>query len=521
MPDEIPRGVAARLVHFGLVPQPVVAAPKAAQSPVAVNGGGGGDRDRAYALAALSGEGAAVASAPCGDRQRTLRDAAIKLIGFVNTGALTEAEYRDTLLNAGRSASTAAEPFTDTEINATLNRTLGRKEITRQPPDDGQVVEMSLVERNGHFVAVEEGDGEEKDIHGLAVARKAYEFRLTDEARLLWQAQRAALMGQQPPPVVNLIDMLAIPDEPARYRVEDLWPVGGRVLLAAQYKAGKSSLVANLMRSLADGDLFLGRWQPNQVTNITLIDTELDERMLRRWLRDQQIDKAGNVNVISMRGRLSTFNILEDTTRARWAEQIAGSDVVLLDCLRPCLDAIGLSEDKDAGRFLTAFDSLCNEGGVAEALVVHHMGHSMERSRGDSRLLDWPDVLWKIVRDSDEDGNDIESGDRFFSAMGRDVHVAEAQLDWTPQTRSLMVCGGGRADKKARNTVVDIEEILSDPANVDGLSQNELVRKLKGFGNSRDGSRRAIQMALTDGLLVAVDGPRNTQVHILNPSRRK
>jgi hypothetical protein len=58
--------------------------------------------------------------------------------------------------------------------------------------------------------------------------------------------------------------------------------------------------------------------------------------------------------------------------------------------------------------------------------VVHHMGHAAERSRGDSRLLDWPDALWKIVRDKDDEddtGMDDPQGSRYFSAYGRDVDV--------------------------------------------------------------------------------------------------
>jgi hypothetical protein len=54
------------------------------------------------------------------------------------------------------------------------------------------------------------------------------------------------------------------------------------------------------------------------------------------------------------------------------------------------------------------------------------MGHGQERSRGDSRLLDWPDVNWKIVKESQSETDPDEApGDRrFFSALGRDVNVS-------------------------------------------------------------------------------------------------
>ena len=50
------------------------------------------------------------------------------------------------------------------------------------------------------------------------------------------------------------------------------------------------------------------------------------------------------------------------------------------------LDALGLDEHRDAGRFLTAFDALLVEAGIRDAFVVTHMGHTNERARGDSRL---------------------------------------------------------------------------------------------------------------------------------------
>jgi hypothetical protein len=486
-------------------------------------------RDRRYAEGALRSEAAELATT-ADHRNDRLNIAALKLAGYVNSGALDENEVIDALTEAGRMASVLGDhPFTDIEIRNTLASGLGAgraKGLRKGPPDDGQVQEVDAATINGHKRSqtrqsgTELTEAEKEDLHRIAVRRRAYDLRVADEARALWTAQRATLSGQQPPPMVSLTDMLAVPDEPARYRLDDLWPVGGRVLLAAQYKAGKTSLVANLIRSLIDGDAFLGRWAPHRIERLVLMDTELDERMLRSWLRDQNIRNTNAINVISMRGRLSTFNLTDDTIRADWAQRIAGAELVLLDCLRPCLDSLGLSEANEAGRFLIAFDALCTEAGATEALVVHHMGHGQERSRGDSRLLDWPDVLWKIVRDTDDEGEAIEDGDRFFSAMGRDVNVQECQLDWTPETRSLMVCGGGRSERRARDAKVDIAEILSDPRYLNGLSKNQLVGKLKALGHSRDGARRAVDLAVVDSVVLTTDGPYGARLHVLNPSER-
>lgn len=484
----------------------------------AVNGHHATEPNKNRYLTILARECEKVATTTDG-RNDQFNTAAFDLAGFVAAGHLTRDEVENALITAGRAASRLGDhPFTDTEMQNTLKSAFGSPKVTAKtlpdrPLNNGaQVIE---VDPDTLQPCADTAD-EQHDLHQIAVHRRAYDLRVNDEARTLWTRQRATLSGQQQPQLINLVDLLQQPDETTKYRIDDLLPSGGRALLAAQYKAGKTSLVANLLRSLVDGDLFLGTFAVTPVARVVLIDTELDINMLRRWLRDQNIRNHKAIDLLCLRGRLSTFAITDDAIRADWAAAMHGADFIILDCLRPCLDALGLSEDKDAGVFLTAFDALCHEATAAEGTVVHHMGHGQERSRGDSRLLDWPDVLWKIVRD-DADG---DTGDRFFSAMGRDVNVAEAQLDWNPETRGLTLCGGGRADKRARNLGTDIIEIMADPANLDGLSQNRLVGKLKALGNSRDGSRQAVAMAIETGILLTVNGSRNSQVHVLNPSRR-
>ena len=106
---------------------------------------------------------------------------------------------------------------------------------------------------------------------------------------------------------------------------------------------------------------------------------------------------------VSRRGRVSTFDILDPDTRSQWAARMRGSNGVIFDCLRPILDALGLDENRYAGRLLMAIDELLNEAGVPEALIVHHMGHSGERRRGDSRIIDWPDATCRLVRENHDD----------------------------------------------------------------------------------------------------------------------
>ena len=311
-----------------------------------------------------------------------------------------------------------------------------------------------------------------------------------------------------PPPIVSLTEFLSEPDEDVRYRVDGLWPRNGRILLTAQFKAGKTTLTGNLIRSLVDGDDFLDTFTVEPADRVVLLDNELAPNMIRLWLRDQDIRKTDAVDLVSLRGRLSAFNILDPGVRTEWAELIGQADVLVLDCLRPVLDALGLSEDKEAGRFLTALDELAREAGVSELLLVHHMGHSNERSRGDSRLLDWPDAIWKLVRDGvEQDAPDPDSPPaRYFSAVGRDVEQPERRLAFDPDTRHLSINGPSRSLAR----VSDLENAVQEWVGKNpGCSQNNIEQNVEGKTGY---IRSAVKSLVNDGW-IRIEKKGNGHLH--------
>ncbi len=338
---------------------------------------------------------------------------------------------------------------------------------------------------------------------------EAAKMRVRDMARRI---NAAGACPVTPPEPVSLADLLDEPDEAQTYRVDRLWPSGGRVLLSAQYKAGKSTLVGNVIRSLVDGPRLLGTFDVTPVKRVVLIDTELDKSMLRRWLREQKISKTEAVSVIALRGAVSTFDILDPAVRTEWVQRIGEADVVILDCLRPILDALALSEDKDAGRALVAFDSLLAEVGATEGMVVTHMGHHNERARGDSRLLDWPDALWKIVRDGKGGEDDDTADTRYFSALGRDVALGEGQLHFDAATRHLTYQGGSRQDADA---LVALPELVAMVRLEPGtLSKNKAMIRLKDdHGITQKAARAAIRKATRPGGALRTEkGDRNADL---------
>jgi hypothetical protein len=337
----------------------------------------------------------------------------------------------------------------------------------------------------------------------LQVEQQQLRLWVSDEARKLEQ-QRKAGSVEIPRPTPGAA-FLAVPDEPAHYRIAGLLPLGGRAVVSAQFKSGKSVMMGNLLRSLVDGDPFLGCFTVTPVEGrVVLVDDELDERTLRRWLREQGIHNLDRFEVISLRGRVSTFDLTNETIRAEWAHNLRAADCAFLifDCLRPVLDAIGLSEDKESGGFLVALDALARESGITEMAIVHHMGHSSERSRGDSRLRDWPDAEWKIVRDSN--GEDDPSAPRYFSAFGRDVDVREGALRLEGRRLTFDADDArkkGSAHRMPERIPVEpaVEDILSHAA--DPMSKRQLELALMQEGHAQQPIREALARLADAGFI--------------------
>lgn len=325
------------------------------------------------------------------------------------------------------------------------------------------------------------------------------EYEINDQARKIRQRAEAQRRVQDeqfpptPPPTPVLLDDFI---ETARnteqeWRIDGLWPAGGRVLCAAAYKAGKTSLMANLLRSLVDGDPFLDRYPVTRAegahgaTAVLLIDTEMTEQQLGRWLDQVGIRNQRMIEVLCLRGRLSGFNILDRETREKWARAIEGAEIVILDNLRPVLDALGLDENREAGKYLTAWDEMMSYMAVRESLIVTHTGHNQERARGDSALLASNDAMWTLIRDGEE-----ATAPRYFKAIGRDVDAPEARLDYNPDTRRLTLAGGSRKQTKAAYRLQDVLDFL---ANSPGTSKT-------GIKHALPGDDKAIDAAIETGV---------------------
>ena len=364
--------------------------------------------------------------------------------------------------------------YTDTELRAAA---VAMNAARCRPPLDSHEVDETIKSATRYI----EGDD----------PRQKKKDKRKDEKRLDREIKRELDAEDRPPfvmpEIVSLMERLKKEIDETAWRIANLLPVDARALLAAQFKAGKTTLTMNLVRALADGGNFLDCRVDTVDGTVVVLDFEMSDRQLAEWYRAADIENSDSVFLIPLRGSASGFDIRIPEVRSQWAERLKTLDCefLVVDCLRPIMDALGLNEHSEAGLLLTALDALMKEAGVSEGLVVHHMGHAGERARGDSRLRDWPDVEWRLVRDKNED-EEKPNADRYFSAYGRDVNFEEVKLGYEPTSRLLSVDGGSRKDEKKERALDIVLDMLAEP-----MSGAQIEKALKGSVARDLRSRRA------------------------------
>lgn len=295
--------------------------------------------------------------------------------------------------------------------------------------------------------------------------------RLRRDAQRFLDAEEATRTFRVPPSTWSLVEELQIPEEDVTYTVDKVMPTGANVLLTAQFKAGKTTLVNHLTRCLADGERFLGAYNVTPPDGrIALFNYEVDDRQYRRWLRELNIAAAPLVSVLNLRGyRLPVVVDHVEDWIVQWLTE-RDVKVWIVDPFARAFTGSGLSENDntEVGRFLDTLDVIKARAGVSDLILPTHTGRAefeegQERARGATRLDDWADVRWMLNKDENEQ--------RYFRATGRDVDVPEQALGFDEATRSLKAATGNRvANRRSRLHDAVVSVVEATP----GISQKRI-----------------------------------------------
>ncbi|WP_196772158.1 AAA family ATPase [Mycobacterium colombiense] len=317
----------------------------------------------------------------------------------------------------------------------------------------------------------------DQDERERAVIAELDRLRVREEARKRLAAEKA---GPALPFEWGLLDDFKDCAEPP-YRIEGLLPAGGGMVVVAQRKTGKTTLVLNLAHSLITGDPFLGMFTTKFAAGrVAIVNYEVSGPQVARWAK--QMDIPGDrLLLVNLRGRRNPLLHKED--RDQLAEKLREHNVetLIVDPFGRAYTGTSQNDSAEVGAWLTDLDVFArSEVGANEVILTVHAGWNGERARGSSAIEDWADSIVTMTF-----GDDQKS--RYLRAMGRDVSVDEDLLHYDPTTRLLGMTGsGGRAeakrDAKAAALLNPVCQHLGKEPGASGSAIGKAMRALRNNG---------------------------------------
>jgi AAA domain len=346
---------------------------------------------------------------------------------------------------------------------------------------------------------------------GRDVAAELRKLRIRKAAQELFKAENEPVAP--PFDAGTLGEILARPPDPPM-RVDGLIPWDSSALVVAQRKTGKTTFDLNLTRCLLTGEDFLGRFAVRPIDGIVgILNFEVSAAMLGRWADEHGIDRE-RFYMVNLRGRRNPFTHPGD--RETLAADLRGRGVETLICdpFGRAYPGKSQNDPGEVGAWLVDLDVFARgEVGAKDVILSAHAGWNGERTRGSSALEDWADVILTMTRDPDDDSL------RFLKAEGRDVDLAEDQLAFDPDTRTLSLAGTGsrKMSRDGRRLDELVTAVMEQVTAAPGINGTELGVALKDAGVSfqKGDERKAARAGVDAGYLSVEAGPRNSKRYFL------
>jgi hypothetical protein len=284
-------------------------------------------------------------------------------------------------------------------------------------------------------------------------------------------------------------------DEPLKYRIPGLLPMGTNVLFSAYAKSGKTTTVLSLIRGLTSSADFLDMPCATVGGRVVYVNFELTDQMLRKYATDSGLKLDNDkLRVWQLQGKASQLVITDPAYQAAFAEKLreAECDVLIIDPLAPVISMQGYKEEDNSGirAILECFGAVGAMTELENMVIIDHTGHAdKNRARAASAKLDWADVIWN---------QEVNGEKRSLKAWGRGIEEATITFTRNPETGQLEQAVARDVDDGDKRAVlgaikakpgIDSQELAS----VTGLTKQAVskrTRDLRDLGRIRiDGGR--------------------------------
>lgn len=340
------------------------------------------------------------------------------------------------------------------------------------------------------------------EVYEKDVARVLHRLRVEREARL--RLGREGVDSAPPFDTGLLSEILARPQEP-QWRIQDLMPADGSMLVVAQRKTGKTTLMLNAARSMLTGEAFLSKFPCRRAAGtVAILNYEVSGPQLAKWAQRVGVPQERLV-LVNLRGRRNPLVYDEDRETLAALLRDHGVECLIVD---PFGQAFGGKSQNDAGEvgsFLAGLDTFArSEVGARDVILTAHAGWNGERTRGSSALEGWADSVLTMTF-----GPDNQT--RYLRAIGRDVGVDEDRISFDPETRLMAMTGGGSRKQANRASKAEtlVQPVCDTVRDNPGMSTTELVDAVRALRHDgvvaiafQDNDvRQAINAAVAQGVL--------------------
>lgn len=302
------------------------------------------------------------------------------------------------------------------------------------------------------------------------------------------------------------------------YRIANLHAVGNFTTITASYKAGKSTLMINLVHSLLDNVPFLGQDVLRPEGNIGYWNLEVEKNQFLKWIKDTGLKNDDKLKALHLRG--TKFPLYHPAFEERVVEWLQRNEieVLIIDpgyLLLPGWPAVGnggIENNNDLIAVVTTtLQRIKTSAGVVDLFMPVHTGHGSSggenmHTRGGSVWGGFPDHLWYLWKKRLIEGEDPI---RHFRAEGRSPDFDTVLLAYDKQTR-LYTPEKSLEDVQKRGRAKAVVMALIREG--DNLGTAELRRATKGVGN--EGFPEAVAEAVKKGYIV-VDRTSRPHTHQL------
>lgn len=292
-----------------------------------------------------------------------------------------------------------------------------------------------------------------------------------------------------------------LPEE--TFAVAELLKRDQNATLTAAYKTGKTGMVCDLGRCVANGEPFLGRFDVNVEGNVGFINAEMTRKDWTDYVTALGVNDPGRIRAWHLRGY--RIPLLSDVGAEKMIDWLTRNEVGLwvFDSHARACSWSGVSENDndEVGVLLQRLDEIKVVAGVHELVYLAHTGRKehaagFEHARGATVLDDWPDARLIYTKD--------DHGARFLRAEGRGVELDETEVQRDAATGRLEATGATRAQAK---TDREVDEVFQIVFTQEGQKTGEVQKAMTTTTNA---TRRAhaVQRAVSEGKIHAVpSGP--------------